>query len=93
MEKTIQFLQTTPEQLQEAIVNGIKDQLRAFKSSLSNQTSDELLTRYEVAEMLKISIGTVHNWVNQGILKRYGIGNKVYFKKSEVENALIELKA
>lgn len=93
MEKTIQFLQTTPEQLQDAIVDRLSKQFKAYKGLLSSKSKEEYLTRHDVAEMLQISLGTVYNWVNRGILKRYGLANKVYFKRSEVEAALVELKS
>lgn len=94
MEKTIQFLQTTPEQLQDAIAERVTKQFKAYLDHLTIKSSqEELLTRKEVAEMLKISLGTLHNWVKKGVLKSYGIRNRVYFKRSEVEGALVELKS
>jgi excisionase family DNA binding protein len=45
------------------------------------------ITRQEVAEMLSISITTVHSWMNCGILKPYKIGNKTRFLLSEVKAA------
>ncbi|MDG1147377.1 MAG: helix-turn-helix domain-containing protein [Crocinitomicaceae bacterium] len=50
------------------------------------KTSDELMTRKEVAQHFKINIATVRNWSIQGILKKYGVGDRVYFKRSEVES-------
>lgn len=52
----------------------------------------EYLTRDEVAEMLKITLMTVNEWANKGILKRYKIGKRVLFKKNEVEEAIAEIK-
>jgi excisionase family DNA binding protein len=48
---------------------------------------DELLTRDEVAGLLKISKVTVWEWSRKGILQPYRIGNKVRFKRSEVLGA------
>jgi len=52
------------------------------------QTTEKLLTRFDVAELLGISLVTLHNWVKSDILKAYRIGSKVRFKEIEVLNAL-----
>lgn len=52
----------------------------------------EYLTRNEVADMLKITLMTLNEWTNKGILKKHKIGNRVLFKKNEVEEAIIEIK-
>ncbi|TXE18578.1 helix-turn-helix domain-containing protein [Psychroserpens burtonensis] len=55
----------------------------------SNNT--EYLTRKEVSELLKVSLGTIQNYVKKGYLKPLSIGRRVLFKRSDVENALISL--
>lgn len=52
----------------------------------------EYLTRNEVADMLKITLMTLNEWTNKGILKKHKIGNRVLFKKNEIEEAIIEIK-
>jgi hypothetical protein len=42
--------------------------------------------------MLKIDLSSVHNWTKKGILTSYQIGGRVYYKRAEVESAIIELK-
>lgn len=88
----IQFIQTTPEQLQTAIVEGVKSQLEDLKKNFQPKEPTEYLTRQEVAQMLKVDISTVHNWTTKGTLKPYGIGRRVYYKRTEVENSLVELE-
>ena len=51
----------------------------------------EYLTRQEAANLLKVSVTTIHNYCTKGYLKKYSIGRRVLFKRSEVEQALIEL--
>jgi len=51
---------------------------------------DELLSRKEVAVMLKISMTTLYHWTKNGLLKSYKIGNRVLYKRSEVESAVFE---
>ncbi len=81
----------SPQQLQDAISNDVKNQLEELKESFQPKSPEELLTRTETAELLKINLSTVHNWTKKGRLKPYGMGGKVYYKRSEVESALIEL--
>ena len=87
----LQFIQTTPEQLQEAILQGVKKQLEELKKEYQPREPEEYLSRAEVAKLLKVDISTIHNWGKAGKLKRHGLGNRVYFKRSEVEQAIIEL--
>lgn len=90
--QTVQFISVTPEQLQEAIIEGVKTQLQDLKKHFEPKTPNEYLTRVEVAEMLKIDLSSVHNWTKKGILISYQIGGRVYYKRSEVESAIIQLK-
>ncbi|MDB4271074.1 helix-turn-helix domain-containing protein, partial [bacterium] len=51
----------------------------------------ELLTREETAKYLKISLSTLWHWSKKGKLTAYGIGNRVYYKRSEVEKGIIRI--
>ena len=88
---TVQFIQVTPEQLQDEIIKGVKSELQQLKKDFQPKRPSEYLTRNEVAEMLKIDLSSVHNWTKKGKLKAYGIGGRVYYKRDEVENAIVEL--
>lgn len=53
----------------------------------------ELLSKNDVAKLLGVTLQTVYNYTQKGILKGYKMGDrKVYFKKNEVEAALTEIK-
>lgn len=56
-------------------------------------TTEKLLTRFEVANILGVSLVTLHNWVKSKILNAYRIGNQVRFKETEVLNALKSINA
>ena len=61
-------------------------------SQLDQQApQEELMTRKEVAAFFKINIATVRNWTIQGTLKKYGVGDRVYFKRTEIETLLIRI--
>jgi excisionase family DNA binding protein len=87
----IQFIQITPEQLQDAIITGVKEQIEGLKKSFQPRNPTEYLTRNEVKELLQIDLSTVHNWTKKGKLKAYGIGNRIYYKRSEIENSIIAI--
>lgn len=88
----IQFVQVTPEQLQTAILDGVKNQLQELKKSFQPKEPTEYLTRSEVSELLQIDLSTVHNWTKKGILTANQIGGRIYYKRSDIESAMIELK-
>jgi hypothetical protein len=88
----VQFIQVTPEQLQTAIVDGVKTQLDELKKHLQPKEPTEYLTRQETANLLKVDLSTIHNYTKQSKLKAYGIGHRVYYKRKEVENSIVALK-
>lgn len=78
----------TPEQIA-SLFEGLQNQLTELKTNFQPKQAIELLTRNEVSELLKCDLSTLHNWVKKGKLTPYGIGNRIYFKRSEVESALV----
>jgi predicted site-specific integrase-resolvase len=52
----------------------------------------EILTRNETAELLGINLSTLWSYTKAGKLTSYGLGNKVFYKYSEIlEKSLIKL--
>ena len=88
--KLIQFIQITPEQLQEAIIEGVNSKLEDLKKNFQPKEPEELLTRNEVAELFKVDLSSVHNWTKKGQLISYGIpgSSRVYYKRSDIEKLL-----
>lgn len=52
-----------------------------------NKQSD-YLSRKETAQLLKITLPTLHDWTKIGILKAYKIGTRVLYKEAEIKEAL-----
>lgn len=50
------------------------------------------LNRFEVAEVLKISLPTLNNWSKSGIIQSYRIGNRVLYKTDEIDQAVQKVK-
>ena len=88
---TIQFIQVTPEQLETQIANGIKSHLDDFLRHFKPKQPKEYLSRKEVADMFGVDISTVHNWCKSGKLKPLGLGARVYFLRSDIEDSLTPL--
>lgn len=88
MSNSILLHNATPQQLTEAILNGVDEKINDLKANFQPKEPTEYLTRNEVKELLKVDLSTVHNWTKKGKLKSYGIGNRVYYKRHEVENVL-----
>lgn len=90
--QTIQITQLSPDQFEEAIKKAVKSQLDSLKKEFSQvQPKEEYLSRKEVADLLKVELSTLHNWCKKGKLKPYGIGNRVYFLRSDIEKAMVPL--
>lgn len=87
---TIQFIQVSPTELANLINEGIKEHLRdTLKELLEQQPNQkELMTRHETTEYFNISLVTLHSWINKGIIKKYKVGNKCLFKRSELETVV-----
>lgn len=88
--ETIQTYNLSPEELIGLLVDGLRTQLGDIKKYLAPSQND-LLTREETAELLKINLSTLHNWTRQRKLISYGVGGRVYYKRNEIEKALIKL--
>ena len=88
----VQFISVTPEQLQNAIIQGVKSQLEDLKKHFEPKKPNQYLTRQEVSEMLSVDLSTVHNWTKKGILTANQIGGRVFYLRTDVENAIVELK-
>ncbi len=73
-------------------LNELKQEVAILQNQRSQSILKELMTRQEVAKHLKIDLSTLHHWTKAGILKKYGIGKRVYYKRSEIENAIVELE-
>lgn len=78
--------QTTEDQLVAKVVNELKNE---FKQA---NLTEQYLTREDVSDLLKISLSTIHNWCNKGILQPFQLGGRVYFKASDIECSMIKLE-
>jgi len=80
----------TPDEIAN-LFQGLQKQLTDLKMNFEPKKPTEFLTRNEVAELLKVDLSTIHNWCKQNKLTPFGIGNRIYFKRSDIENTLVNL--
>ena len=88
----IQLIAITPEQLENAIINGVKKEIDSLKKHFQPQEPTQYLSRKDVAAILNTNTTTIFRWTKAKKLKAYGIGNRVYYKRHEVEQAIIALQ-
>lgn len=88
---TVQMVQVTPEELKTMIVEGVKEVIEHLLPNVKPSAEKELYTKKEAITTLKISLSTLNNWIKSGKLPAHGIGNRVFLKKSEIDQALIKL--
>ena len=89
--ESIQFISVTPEQLQNAIIEGVKTQLESLKLHFEPKQPKTYLTRAEVSKMLNVSFVTLNKWNKSGRLKAVGIGSRVLYCQKTIDNSITEL--
>ena len=83
----------TIEQLQQLIGASIKKGISELHKELEIKNyNEELLTREETCQFLKIDSSTLWSYTNKGKVKAYGIGARRYYRRSELLECLTLLK-
>ena len=89
----IAITQLTPQDLKQLIKEVIQEELASYEESLSNTEVDRLNSREKTAtDILDVDLSTLHRWTHQGKIKAHAIGNRIYYKDSSIEEALVEIK-
>ena len=81
----IQFIGINPTELIEQLKTSLLAELNQ-PQQVSNDL--DLLTRKEVCTLLKINQSTLYRWTKDNVIPSYGLQNRVYFKRSEIEQIL-----
>lgn len=92
MEANIILHSTPKSELKDLIAETLKEQLSTFFEK-DKETDNRLRTRKEVAEMLGISLPTLHSWTKDGIIPAVRIGSSVRYKISDIESAMQNIKS
>jgi len=70
-------------------LSALEKELASIKQNFQPKEPEELMTREETANYFKVNISTLYNWTKKGLLISYGIGNRVYYKRSEMEEKIV----
>jgi len=77
------------DQLRQLIGTSVKDGIQEFQKQIQTKhDNEELMTREEVCDFLKIDSSTLWSWTNAGKVKAYGLGARRYYKRSELMESL-----
>jgi len=88
----IAITQLTPQDLKQLIKEAVQQELSSLTDSLSNTEVNRLNSREKTAkDILDVDLSTLHRWTQQGKVKAHAIGNRIYYKDSSIEEALIEI--
>ena len=83
------LIQMNPEDLRGLISECIKDALTLERQEKAPvPIPEDLLSIEDIQKVFKVSKVTVHKWKKKGLLPFYKMNRKVYFKKSEVIDAM-----
>ncbi len=79
----------SPDEFKALLAEVKMDILEAIGSHQSNQSEganalDELITREETASYFRVNVSTIRNWTRANILQKYSVGDRVYYKRSEI---------
>ena len=87
--KQIVFDVLTKDELKGIISNSIQEVIN--KNSVKEMKEEELLSREETSNLLKINLSTLWRWTKDGKVSAYGIGNRIFYKKDELLKSLIKI--
>jgi|WetSurMetagenome_2_1015567.scaffolds.fasta_scaffold00070_8 excisionase family DNA binding protein len=87
----ISIIQLNKEELKTLIQEAIKYALATVRDFQLSNTQEQLLTREETADLLKISLPTLDSYTRKGIIHGYRLGTVVRYKGEEVKSSLKEI--
>ncbi len=87
----LQVTQFSGEELQKRF-DKLENQLKDIQNNFEPKTPIEFLTRQQTADLLQVDLSSIWNYTRKNILQSYGISGRVYYKRKEVEAAIVQLK-
>lgn len=81
----------SPMDLELLIKKVVKEVLVEPSKEHLNEKPDELLTRDDACSLLKISKTSLWKWTKKRKIIAYGMGNRVYYKRSELMESLARI--
>lgn len=87
----IELYSLTPEELGDLIRSSVRSEIQeVLKESNQNvKPNKEFLSRKETAAFFNVSLVCLHDWVKKGILTPFKMGNRTYFRYSDIIQTLL----
>ncbi len=92
MENTLILQGITVEQLISKIDSIVEKRLAEKLIELKEKPAVKYLVRKEVCQILKISLPTLHDWTQNGMITSYRIDSRILYKLEDIEEALTKRK-
>jgi hypothetical protein len=73
-----------------SILELVKNKIEQFNEYQETKKQEEYLTREATAKLLHIGLTCLNDWSKKGILNPLKLGNRTYFKLSDIEEKLNE---
>ena len=70
----------------------VQNALAESKKDSGQSESEDLLTRKEAANLLGVSLPTLHDYTIRSIIPAYRLGTRVRYKKGEILNCLLKVQ-
>lgn len=85
MEQNVTFKIEIPDDFKNEIILGVVTQIKDLMLSNKPENQNDLMSRVETANLLKISLVKLWQLTKDKVIPVYKIGNKVLYKRTEVE--------
>jgi len=84
---------TNKDELRSSIMELFNHQFKNISNYIeSNRMNDERpLTPKEAIKYLSMSKSTFYRYVKAGLIHKYSLGEKIYYKKSQLDKAIIKI--
>lgn len=86
-----QIHHVTFDELTQTIIDGFEQKLNKLEKNFQPKEPNEWITTKQVCELLSVSHVTVSDWSKKKVLSPYRIGNRIRFRRLEVEKALTKI--
>jgi hypothetical protein len=84
----MRIVQVTPEELTNLINEALDSKINKILDQLKPTTKTEYLSKKEASNLLRVSIGTLDNWRDNGVLVPINIGNRVLYSRQAIDQQL-----
>lgn len=79
---------TLTDDVRTAIKDAVRQAIEEAKQDTTPNAGSDLITRETALKLLDVTAPTLHDWTRRGIIPSYRMGVRVYYKHSEIMDAL-----